>query len=47
MGLNAVSEFGQRDADVSRIVKVASQAQRQALMRVLIRAKKTGRTGLG
>src|ERR1700751_3989931 len=38
-GLNAVSEFGQRDADVTRIGKVASQAQNQALMRVLIRAK--------
>jgi TetR/AcrR family transcriptional regulator, transcriptional repressor for nem operon len=45
MGLNAVSEFGQRDADVTRIVKVASQAQRQALMRVLIRAKKQGELG--
>jgi TetR/AcrR family transcriptional regulator, transcriptional repressor for nem operon len=45
MGLNAVSEFGQRDADVTRIVKVASQAQRQALIRVLVRAKKQGELG--
>jgi TetR/AcrR family transcriptional regulator, transcriptional repressor for nem operon len=39
MGLNAISEFGQRDADVTRIVKRAAQAQRQALIRVLDRAK--------
>ena len=45
MGLNAVSEFGQRDADVTRIIKVASQAQRQALIRVLVRAKRKGELG--
>jgi AcrR family transcriptional regulator len=42
MGLNAISEFGQRDADVTRIVKGAARAQRQALIRVLNRAKKQG-----
>jgi TetR/AcrR family transcriptional regulator, transcriptional repressor for nem operon len=42
MGLNAISEFGQRDADVSRIVKGAARAQRQALIRVLDRAKEQG-----
>jgi TetR/AcrR family transcriptional repressor of nem operon len=42
MGLNAISEFGQRDADVSRIVKGAARAQRQALIRVLNRAKEQG-----
>jgi TetR/AcrR family transcriptional regulator, transcriptional repressor for nem operon len=45
MGLNAVSEFGQRDADVTRIIKVASRAQRRALMRVLIQAKRKGDLG--
>ena len=40
MGLNAISEFGQRDADVTRIIQDAARAQREALMRVLARAKK-------
>jgi AcrR family transcriptional regulator len=40
MGLNAISEFGQRDADVTRITGHAARVQRQALMSVLARAKK-------
>jgi TetR/AcrR family transcriptional repressor of nem operon len=39
MGLNAISAFGQRDADVTRITRNAARAQRQILMRALIRAK--------
>jgi AcrR family transcriptional regulator len=42
MGLNAISEFGQRDADVTRITRKAASVQRQTLMRVLTRAKKQG-----
>ena len=42
MGLNAISEFGQRDADVTRITRKAAQMQRQTLIRVLIRAKSQG-----
>ena len=42
MGLNAISEFGQRNADVTRITRSAARVQRQTLMRVLIRAKKQG-----
>jgi hypothetical protein len=42
MGLNAISEFGQRDADVTRITRNAARMQRQALMHVLTRAKKRG-----
>jgi AcrR family transcriptional regulator len=42
MGLNAVSEFGQRDADVTRITRNAATTQRQTLMGVLARAKKQG-----
>lgn len=42
MGLNAISEFGQRDADVTRIVKGAALAQRRTLMRVLDRGKEQG-----
>jgi AcrR family transcriptional regulator len=42
MGLNAISEFGQRDADVTRITRNAGRLQRQALMRVLTRAKRQG-----
>jgi TetR/AcrR family transcriptional regulator, transcriptional repressor for nem operon len=40
MGLNAISEFGQRDADVTRITRNAARVQRQTLIRVLTRAKK-------
>jgi AcrR family transcriptional regulator len=42
MGLNAVSEFDQRDADVTRITRKAAGTQRQTLMGVLARAKKQG-----
>ena len=42
MGLNAISEFGQRNADVTRIIRNAARVQRQTLMRVLNRAKKQG-----
>ena len=42
-GLNAISEFGQRDADVTRrITRNAGRMQRQTLMRVLDRARKQG-----
>src|SRR6202047_1203137 len=39
MGLNAISEFGRRDADVTRITRDAARVLRQALMHVLTRAK--------
>jgi TetR/AcrR family transcriptional regulator, transcriptional repressor for nem operon len=42
MGLNAITEFGQQDADVTRITRRAARVQRQTLMRVLIRARKQG-----
>jgi TetR/AcrR family transcriptional regulator, transcriptional repressor for nem operon len=42
MGLNAISEFGQRDAEVTRIIRRASRLLRQTLMRVLTRAKEKG-----
>ena len=42
MGLNAISEFGHRDADVTRITRKAASVQRQNLMRVLARAKRQG-----
>jgi TetR/AcrR family transcriptional repressor of nem operon len=42
MGLNAICEFGQRDADVTRITRHAGRVQRQTLMRVLTRAKTQG-----
>ena len=42
MGLNAISEFGQRDADVTRITRNAARVQRHTLMRVLTRAKNQG-----
>jgi TetR/AcrR family transcriptional regulator, transcriptional repressor for nem operon len=47
MGLNAISEFGQRDAEVTRITRRASRLQRQTLMRVLTRAKKEGEISSG
>jgi TetR/AcrR family transcriptional repressor of nem operon len=40
MGLNAISEFGQRDAAVTRITRNAARRLRQTLMRVLTRAQK-------
>ena len=42
MGLNAISEFGRRDAEVTRIIRNAARIQRQTLMRVLTRAKEQG-----
>jgi AcrR family transcriptional regulator len=42
MGLNAICEFGQRDADVTRITRHAGRVQRQTLMRILTRAKNQG-----
>jgi AcrR family transcriptional regulator len=45
MGLNAISEFGQRDADVTRITRNAARMQRQVLMHVLTRAKSQGELG--
>src|ERR1700678_20448 len=42
MGLNAISEFGQRDADVTRITRNAARMQRQTLMHVLTRARNQG-----
>jgi AcrR family transcriptional regulator len=42
MGLNAISEFGRRDADVTRITRSAARVQRRTLMRVLARAKRRG-----
>ena len=42
MGLNAISEFGQRDSEVTRITRRAAQVQRQALMLTLTRAKAEG-----
>jgi TetR/AcrR family transcriptional repressor of nem operon len=42
MGLNAISEFGQRDADVTRIARDAARVLRQTLMRVLTMAKNQG-----
>ena len=45
MGLNAISEFGQRDADVTRITSSAGRMQRKTLMQVLTRARKQGQLG--
>jgi TetR/AcrR family transcriptional regulator, transcriptional repressor for nem operon len=42
MGLNAISEFGQRDADVTRISRDAARLLRQTLMRVLTTAMNKG-----
>jgi AcrR family transcriptional regulator len=42
MGLNAISEFGHRDADVTRVTRKAAQMQHQTLIRVLTRAKSQG-----
>src|SRR6202022_1413688 len=42
MGLNAISEFGRRDADVTRIIRNAARVQRQTLMHVLTRAINQG-----
>jgi AcrR family transcriptional regulator len=45
MGLNAISEFGKRDADVTHIIRKEASAQRQTLMHVLARAKQQGELG--
>ena len=45
MGLNAISEFGQRDTDVTRITRNAARLQRQTLLHVLTRAKNQGELG--
>jgi AcrR family transcriptional regulator len=42
MGLNAIGEFGRRDADVTRITRNAARIQRQNLMKVFARAKIQG-----
>ena len=42
MGLNSICEFGQRDADVTRITSNAGRMQRKTLLRVLTRARKQG-----
>ena len=42
MGLNAIGEFGQRDADVTRITRNAARIQHQNLMKVFARAKLQG-----
>jgi AcrR family transcriptional regulator len=47
MGLNAISEFGQRDPEVARITRNAAQAQRRVLMLTLARAKNQGELNPG
>ena len=42
MGMNAICEFDQRDADVTRIIQKAGRTLRQTLIRVLTRAKSQG-----
>src|SRR5882672_9585386 len=42
MGLNAISEFGQRDPEVTRITGKAARMQRQALMLTRTRARTKG-----
>jgi hypothetical protein len=42
MGLNAICEFGQQDADVTRVTRNAGRVHRQTLMHVLTRAKNQG-----
>jgi TetR/AcrR family transcriptional regulator, transcriptional repressor for nem operon len=42
MGLNAISEFGERDAEVTRITRIAARSQRDTLIRVLKKAKAEG-----
>ena len=45
MGLNAISEFGRRDTEVTRIIRKAGRTQRQTLMGVFGRAKARGELG--
>jgi TetR/AcrR family transcriptional repressor of nem operon len=42
MGLNAASEFGQRDPDVTRILRTAARSQRDVVLRLLTSARKRG-----
>jgi TetR/AcrR family transcriptional regulator, transcriptional repressor for nem operon len=42
MGINAICEFGQRDSDVTQIIREAARTQRAALVRVLSRARSEG-----
>jgi TetR/AcrR family transcriptional regulator, transcriptional repressor for nem operon len=42
MGIDAICEFGQRDSDVTRLIREASRTQRAALVRALCRAKSEG-----
>lgn len=42
MGLNAISEFGERDAEITQITRTAARALRQVLMGVLTKAKSQG-----
>ena len=42
MGMNAICEFDQRDADVTRIIQKSGRTLRQTLIRVLTRAKSQG-----
>jgi AcrR family transcriptional regulator len=45
MGLNAISEFGRRDGEVTRITEDAARVLRKTLLRVLTRAKDQGELG--
>ena len=40
MGLNAICEFGQRDADVTRITRNAARSQRHTLILAFAKAKR-------
>jgi AcrR family transcriptional regulator len=42
MGLNATSEFGERDPDVTRILRTAARSQRDVLLRLLTSARERG-----
>jgi AcrR family transcriptional regulator len=42
MGLNATSEFGERDPDVTRILRTAARSQRDVVLRLLTSARKRG-----
>lgn len=42
MGLNSICEFGQRDADVTRVTRHAARVHRNGLRRVLSKAKTQG-----
>jgi TetR/AcrR family transcriptional regulator, transcriptional repressor for nem operon len=42
MGLNATSEFGERDPDVTRILRTAARSQRDVVLRLLTSARERG-----